>query len=438
MPFNIKLIMCRLINHLLTQYFLLFLSPHFSQMDFPVEATVHLKFFSNQSEVRDILRSHGFTLSDLPNNRVLVKGYFTKLGTVKARLEQLVYSQTQTRTTPLSCLPVQKHSAGARSKQYTNYSSVPGYTDKPTHGSPFSSTTSSVLMSGSYDVRPTSPQNRDASSLRPDQQSSRRSAGESFVVDCDVFNYAWRLRKKDINVILDSHDVRLEKHQVGDSFNINLRGKSAGTAISKLQSLLNELNRTLRTQEVALEDMNKDGQALLERIRKSKDIYNSVLVCQMGDRLHLIGPSSESYELKQRLFGRPDEQSGRRGRNWDRNSQRRSGSLPPQTRHVTGGDKDTNRYPSPVKSRGYSPSRYQNTKEEGTNPKRGATALHQVGGSMRRSHSVSREKVGAQNEIGSAQENNKKISPTQKMKKAISQVTPLNIRQMMKDMKYRK
>ncbi|TDH03890.1 hypothetical protein EPR50_G00146510 [Perca flavescens] len=355
------------------KYHLTVKAPEHLEMDLPVEATVHLNIFHNKAEVREILRSNGFALTDLSSDQVRVKGSFLKLKTAKASLEQLLQSQTKTGITP-----VPKASSGAISKYYTSNSSVTrgnrsqlGSREMPPQASPSSPPPSSSWASASPKKHPTSPEYRASFSPRPDQRGSFRAGMESFVVDADVFRYADRLRKKDIEGILNSHNVTMEKHEVGDSFKITLLGKSVRIAVGKLQSLLNDLNKSLRTQEVPLKAMDREGRALLERIRKDRNIYNLVLVCPMNDKLHLIGPSGESYELKLRLLGRSVDQSGRTGR---APSRRRSSSLPPIRRKNTDRDSGAVAYPSPVAAAGYSPSKYRDDKQEGAEPERGATA----------------------------------------------------------------
>ncbi|XP_070778039.1 RNA-binding protein 43 [Enoplosus armatus] len=350
-------------------------------MDVPVEATVHLNVFPNKTEVREILRSNGFVCTDLSSDRVRVKGSFLKLKTVAASLESLLKSQTKTDIAPYSSSPAPMVSSGAISKYYANNSSDGNRSRSGSRNKPLRAFPSS---------HPLSPEYRDSSSPRPDQHCSVRPGKESFVVDADVFMYADRLRKKDINCILDSHNVKMDVCQVGDGFNVTLLGKSASTAVGKIQSLLNDLNKSLRTQEVPLKDMNYEGKALLERIQKKKNIYDLVLIRAMNDTLHLIGPSGESYKLKQSLLGNPVDQSGRTGRTFNKNSRARSSSLPPVRRKDTETDGGAVAYPSPVGAAGYSPSKYQDDKQKGAVPERGAP-----GGSLRRSLSGSRGKTHA-------------------------------------------
>ncbi|XP_039977013.1 uncharacterized protein si:dkey-154b15.1 [Xiphias gladius] len=413
-------------------------------MDFPVEATVHLNIFRDETEVREILRSHGFGVTDLSGNRVRVKGSFLKLKAVKARLEQLLNSQSQTKTRPYSSPPVQTVSSGAVPKYYTNNSSVSDGKrdketrqrsgDKPLHASPSSPYTSASLVANTSHNHPNSPESRAFFSPRADQHAPFRHGSESFVVDADVFRYAERLRKKDIDIILENHNVKIEVYEFGDSASITLLGKSARIAISKLQSLMNDLSQSLCTQEVPWKDMDHEGEALLERIRKD-NVYNSVLVCEMKDRLHLVGPSEKSYELKQQLLGRPHDQPQRTGRTFKKDPRTRSSSRPPVDRKNTERDSGAIANPSPVGDSGYVPSKYQDNKQEWAKPERGAGARLGQSGALPRSNSESREKQRA--DRGSVQEtgNNRKLPETKQGLKQLLFVSPKDIKQKTKGLR---
>ncbi|XP_062291386.1 RNA-binding protein 43 [Scomber scombrus] len=421
------------VNH--QQYCLTVKAADIPEMNLPVEATLNLKHFPDKTMVRKILKSHSFTLTDLNSDQVRVKGSFSKLRDVKAHLEQL---QNQTRIPPSSS-PVQSISSGAISKHYTNHSSDVSdgkgnqlkYRDKPSPASPSSPATSSSWRSGSFQNRPASAESRAAFSQRPDQSMSLRRGTESFVVDADVFTYARRFRKKDFEVILDSHIVRLEEVQVGNNMNITLQGKNAKMAAGKLQSLLNDLSKSLRTQEVLLKDMDRDSQALLEKIRKDKNIYKSVFVCMMSDRLHLIGPSGESYELKQRLSGRPGDHSGRTGRTFDRDSKKRSHSLPPLTRKTAGRERDAIANPSPVVARGYSLSKYQEVEEDGDEPELVSTGCFGQP-ILRRNQSMSRVKNWPEKSNDHMQEKKTERTPRNFWRKPLLKISGKDIKQQFK------
>ncbi|XP_068567452.1 RNA-binding protein 43 [Cebidichthys violaceus] len=340
-------------------------------MDLPVEATVRLDVFPDEAEARRILRSHGFTLTDLSGHQVRVKGSFLDLKAAKASLEPLLSSRT------ISAVP--KASSGAISKRPAGNSSVSGGNrgrNMSPRASPSSANASSPWPSPPH-KHPSSPEPRASFSPPPDQRGSFGPGRESFVVDVDVWRYAEQLRKKDIEGIQVSHNVKMEVCEVGETCNITLLGKSARTAAGKLQSLMNDLSKSLRTQEVPLKDMDREGQALLKRIQKERNIYFSVVVYSMNDKLHLIGPSAASYELKQRLLGRPVERTGRTS---DKSSRRRSSSLPPISRKNTERDNGAIATPSPVGAAGYSPPK--------DHDRAAAACFGQGGASRGRSHSA--------------------------------------------------
>ncbi|XP_054462452.1 uncharacterized protein LOC129097581 isoform X2 [Anoplopoma fimbria] len=335
-------------------------------MDLPVEATVRLDVFSDQAQAKEILQLHGFALMYLSSDQVRVKGSFLKLKSVKTHLELLLRPQTQT--------VVPKASSGAISKRHAGNSSVSDGNrgrDKPPRASPSSPNASSSWAS-SPDKHPSSPEHNASFSPPPDQRGSFGPERESFVVDVEVLMYAEQLRQKDIKGILVSHDVNMDVCDVGESCDITLQGKSARVAAGKLQSLMNELSKSLRTQEVPLKDMGREGHDLLKRINKERNVSHSVVVRQMNDKLLLIGPSAASYELKQRLLGRPSERNPKRR---SRNTDRDSGTIASQ---------------SPVVAAGYSSSTYQGDYLENS-------ACFVQGGAVReRSRSESRENTRAE------------------------------------------
>lgn len=418
------------------QYHLTVKAPAHLEMDLPVKATILLNLFPDKTKVKEILRSHGFVLTDLSSDQVHVEGSFFKLKAAKASLELLLNSKTKTENAPY-----QEVTSGAISKYYTKNSSDLnqsrlGSRNKPLHTSPSSPTTSSPWSFDSPNNHPASPEYRASFSPIPNQSGSFRRGRDSFVVDADVFIYADQLRKKEICTILESHNVRMESRQVGDSYNITLLGKSTRLAASKLQSLLDFLNKSLRTQDVPLKDMNREGKALLEKIRKNKNIYNSVLVCVMNDTLHLIGPSDESYQLRQKLLGRPVGQSVRTGRTSDKNSRARSSALPPASRKNTERDRWAVAYPSPVKTTGYSAPKYQDDKQDGVEPEWGAAGYAEGGALRRRSQSESREKTREERANGNMQESENKRPPPKSSMKGLSKLRMFNKTDVMKKLQF--
>ncbi|XP_024115073.1 uncharacterized protein LOC112159682 isoform X3 [Oryzias melastigma] len=150
--------------------------------------------------------------------------------------------------------------------------------------------------------------------------SSLDSREELIVVDVDVFSYANQLRKRELDEALKGH-VRMHSQKTGESVTITLSGKNSREVGSKLKHFLADLNKYLRTQDILVSDLSPKGMDLLMKIEKSGNISGSNLVCFMGDRVHIIGPSKESFELKQELLvghreprGKPSETDWRKRR----------------------------------------------------------------------------------------------------------------------------
>ncbi|KAG8004931.1 hypothetical protein GBF38_010771, partial [Nibea albiflora] len=133
------------------------------------KATIRLDIFPDETRVREILKSHGFTLRDLSVDQVRVRGSFLELKAAKAALEALLlHSQTKADVTSSSSSPVPNVSSGAISKYYKSSDgsrSRSGSRNKPPPSSP---TASPSRVSGSSNNHATSPE----FSPRSDQRSS--------------------------------------------------------------------------------------------------------------------------------------------------------------------------------------------------------------------------------------------------------------------------
>ncbi|XP_043994760.1 uncharacterized protein LOC122843785 [Gambusia affinis] len=267
-------------------------------MDFRVEATVLIDRFQDEQEVRQLLQSHGFKVTVLDRGRVRVAGWFHDLETVKAHLERLMEA------TPRSASDLPPASSGAISK-HSRKNADPG---------------SIRRRSASLGPR--------TSSGPKHQAPGYRTPGEVIVIDSDVYMYAKRFRKQQLDDLLTRQDVRHDVKAEEESTIITLQGPDSGSVSADLQLFLDGLRRTLRTQEVLLSDLSAEGKRLLGRIPENNKFLNSVLVFEKNDRLHLVGPSKESYDLKQSLQGGPVDQSGARGRPANRIRRERSRSVP--------------------------------------------------------------------------------------------------------------
>ncbi|TWW65813.1 uncharacterized protein si:dkey-154b15.1 [Takifugu flavidus] len=307
-----------------------------AQMDFPVKATLQLNALLDKIKVHDFLRSQGFVTKDLTRDQVRVKGSFLKLKSVKASLETLLKAPATVGAIP-SPSTVPKVSSGDISRHHTDVAAAKrGPLDsKHERASPSAPTISSSLLRGSSLVDSPGTGN---------QPGSVRTGEVYFAVAHELYDYANCLRKKDVDTILVSHDVKLRVKPVDDAFVlIILSGNGANAGMNKLKTLLANLFKSLVTTEVPLKDLTPEGMRLV-----AKNVDKSVLMRKRNGRLHLIGPSRECYVLKQKLLGRTADLSQQRGRITERKPTRRSLSLPPTSRKTDGAGAE-----------GYAPSKYQ-------------------------------------------------------------------------------
>lgn len=229
-----------------------------------MEATLNMEPFQDKKEVLSLLKSHGFAVNKIGGDKVRVKGNFKELRAVKIHLEKLMATKAH------------------RSSSSSGKESGSG-------------------LASSLDCKETSP---------PDQQGSVRPRDELIVVDRDVFSYAEEFRRKDLDEALKG-PVSMCSEKTGESVTITLSGKNSREARSKVEHLLADLNKFLRTQDVLLSNLSPQGACLLQKMEKSGNISGSNLVLLIGDRVHIIGPSKESFELKQQLLVDRTERNGK-------------------------------------------------------------------------------------------------------------------------------
>ena len=122
-------------------------------------------------------------------------------------------------------------------------------------------------------------------------------------MDADVFSYARRFRKRELEAVLTQRDIIEALKDGDDSASITLSGK---TSVSRLQTLLSDLNRSLRTQDVPLKDLSHTGRALLAEIKKSENVSGLTFTFICLDKLYRSYLSTDSLDgdflLLQRLL----------------------------------------------------------------------------------------------------------------------------------------
>ncbi|KAL0961805.1 hypothetical protein UPYG_G00331930 [Umbra pygmaea] len=348
------------------------------EVDMSVKATLDVTMFPSQVAVRRLLDNHSFQVTDLLPGQLLVEGSFLNLRAVKAQLQLLLPRNSQTHSNPHPFVVngyisgVKDHASGAFSKssirgQEMNYTSSTNSSSQDS-GYPHSQSTQWKGLPPGANVT-----HRRKQSLRLEEPASHTPSRKSvsFVTDADVLRYALCFRKNDIDAILQSHHSQIDvKHEDNsDISTVVLEGKQAESAMEKLQTFLTHVTTSLRTQEIDLPLLDYDSQvAVNKRIQKYRDIYPTVIVCQIGDIVRLVGPSSDSYEMKQRLLGKTPElpPAGRTGRQMSRNSRdRRSSSLTRLSQRQDAPLQSNHDPVPPTGASGYSPSDYQDDHRRG-------------------------------------------------------------------------
>ncbi|XP_041104087.1 uncharacterized protein LOC121314668 [Polyodon spathula] len=320
------------------------------EVDMPVRTSLRLEMFSDQGRVKELLEEHRFRVTELPGRRpeeLQIEGSFTELRKLRTKLcELLPASPRDVRGPPASRylytadeVKGLENSTGARQNRVndsgsgaiskTKFSNSPGQRKDPYSMGERRSRAPLVTL-------PLSPQA---------SQTPRKTQRVSFNIDKHVLRYAKAFHRQEMSEILDSQCVEMSEEESDEISNVILTpqiGRDSPESVLKvaqelLSSLLFELGHTLRTQEIDLSSYDRQQQSqILERSKMLKNIYKVLVIWPDRGSIQLVGPSLESYELRQRLLGQAvnssvGEQlaSNRQGRLL-RGDFRRSSSLPRQ------------------------------------------------------------------------------------------------------------
>ncbi|XP_029588634.1 RNA-binding protein 43 [Salmo trutta] len=255
------------------------------EVDMPVKANLDVSMFSIDSE--EVLQP----VNEIPHDQLPIQGSFQKFSAVKAQLQQVLPQDTNTlRHSSPSPSSLNSHASGAISKSSIRCNPFP-----------------SPQATGYVGDNLTHMRNPSPKPVEPISQTPSCSE-VFFITDADVLRYALCVRKKDIDSILVGHTTQMDVKpaESSDLRYVFLKGKSPERVMKKLQVFLTKLHLRLRTQEIPLWTLDRDRQVRIhELVQKYNIIYPTVLVNQVGDLLRLVGPSKESYEMKQRLLGKP-------------------------------------------------------------------------------------------------------------------------------------
>ncbi|XP_047672102.1 uncharacterized protein si:dkey-154b15.1 isoform X2 [Tachysurus fulvidraco] len=191
--------------------------------------------------------------------------------------------------------------------------------------------------------------------------SSSSGGMASFQVDTDIINFILIQRQNDFKTI-ENYCTEISVRDNNGLTTVTCRGKNSEKAKADLINIIKELSFSLRTHEIHLKNFDHaELKQISERIRRNQD--SGVMIKTSGDVIKLVGSSSESFEMKQKLLGHTVDHP--RGRTMERGSTlRRSSSLPRKykTTHITDPE-DTARAATK-----YTPSRYQDNLDEGKAP----------------------------------------------------------------------
>ncbi|XP_066546570.1 RNA-binding protein 43 [Amia ocellicauda] len=402
------------------------------EVDLPVKASLDLRFFPDPRHVRELLHTHGFTVTT-QDNYLFLEGSFLKLRAVRTRLQQLQLALPgeQVRGPPAQHYPphlpsgeqgssrmprLNGQATGAVSKsrvsreQYDDLGADTAVSHHSSHslhnGSGLGSSRESLHSPAASASTLSSPGLSGGSSFQWSEPStpwspsrySRNPLEVSFPIDTNTLCYAQSLQKQELQAILERHAVQLRVKEDKEISTVTLtlaqgsrdadrhreRHSTLQSAQDQLLDFLLKVKKSLRTQVISPFDVQ------LSRAQRLADVYK-VLVDQVGDRLLLVGPSRESYELKQILQGNMVSlpAAGRQGRGERKaTSVMRSSSLPrqPSWTDVRGPEQES------ANAKGYSPARYQKEQEQEQGAAGSGPSLIR-NSFRRRSNSESRKKI---------------------------------------------
>lgn len=240
----------------------------------------------------------------------------------------------------------------------------------------------------------------------------------SFQEDTDIINFILIQRQNDVKMIKKIYGTEISIRDNDGLTTVKFWGKNSEKAKADLINIIKEISSSLRTQVIHLKNYDHAGQKqILERIQRNQD--SGVVIINSGDVIKLVGSSSESFEMKQKLLGHKVDYL--RGRTMERGSTpRRSVSLPRKykTTHHTHITDPEDAASAATK---YTPSLYQDNLDEGKTPLtvRGPVLTPDKKSQRIRSNSESQGKKSTNKENSVHQDLKSSLSPEIKFPKQI-------------------
>ncbi|XP_056110236.1 uncharacterized protein si:dkey-154b15.1 [Rhinichthys klamathensis goyatoka] len=321
---------------------------HRPQLDMPAEAFLDMNMFSSHSKIQELLHSHGFQMSRTSPGQLHLQGSFLQLKLIYPKLVQFLALETlPQRGTPshytngsssdsVSRAEKSDSSDSRRSHNYGNSVHSEGRSTSSgiTSRSPEyqyrqnaslmdrSSSTESPFSSPSriYEDSRTSVQQRNPSSPRQTEISIH--------VELDVLKYTMLFKEDLISKIKSDHHTHINHKEESGVGMVKLSGGNFREAAKELSALMEEITKSLRTQEIDLnvcdESQKRD---IIQNAYTFQKIYD-VLIRQEDNVIKVVGSSKDSYDAKQKLLGLDVDIAPPKG--MERNKLRRSSSLPRQ------------------------------------------------------------------------------------------------------------
>ncbi|KAG9279578.1 hypothetical protein AMEX_G5113 [Astyanax mexicanus] len=369
-----------------------------SEVDMTVETNLILTKFSNPQDVQSQLESNGFKITKNGSDLHL-KGSFLSLMLLRKQLARLQAQDAFHKRTSSSGLFNGYSSASiSQMEASSNHDHVISngvhtgrrrpMVDGPSPLLAVSPASPNLPQSAEYgdpgsDGSPRSPHSYDYDSYSKSPSTKPKQA--SLLVDKDVLDYAFKYEEDVFKKIEKLGEMSVVDDK--EVSTVTFSGKNCEKAKQKLETCIKKITPHLRTQEIDLNNYDPGQQEkIYRRIQLYEDKMPGVIIKQYNETVKLIGSSTKSFEMKQKLLEHINLPSTQRerGRSLERKSTQRSSSLPRQYKHKEWGT-DQGRSAEPKYSA--TPTNYQEELQS-----RQAQGRSNEPQSRRRSNSESRDK----------------------------------------------
>lgn len=327
----------------------------------PAEAVLDMNMFSSHSKIQELLHSHDFQMSMTSPGQLHLQGSFLKLKLIYPKLMQFLALETlPQRGTPSrytngsSSVSRAEKSDFMRSHNYDNsvYSEGRSTSSGITSRSPESQyrllQNASLLDGSSSTESPFSSPSRiyedSRTSVQQRNPSSPRQTEVSIPVELDVWKYIMTFKKEIINKIQSDHHTHINHKDESGVVMITFSGKNCRETAKELSELMQKISDSLRTQEIDLNECDSSQKThIIQNAYTFQKIYD-VLIRREDKIIKVVGSSKDSYDAKQKLLGLDVDIAPPKG--MERNTLRRSSSLPRQKTRARMENQDVDQIPA--------------------------------------------------------------------------------------------